>query len=125
MLSVDFSPHGQPGSGAIAQISSGRYVPPKWQEAVSYHPLAELQVSCSRGIAFVNLPATLVWFDEAGRHQESLESERPVGERLLTQFYRSVTSLVRRSRDLDDACLALRIVQAGRQSHNEGRRIEL
>jgi predicted dehydrogenase len=125
MLSVDFSPHEKPGTGTIAQISSGRYVPPKWQEAVSYHPLAELQVSCARGIAFVDLPATLVWFDEAGRHQESLESERPVGERLLTQFYRSVTSLVRRSRDLDDACLALRVVQAGRQSHEEGRRIEL
>jgi predicted dehydrogenase len=125
VLSVDFSPREKPGTGAVAQISSGRYVPPKWQEAISYHPLAELQVSCSRGIAFVDLPSTLVWFDEAGRHQESLESERPVGERLLTQFYRSVTSLVRRSRDLEDACLALRVVQAGRQSHEEGRRIEL
>jgi predicted dehydrogenase len=125
MLSVDFSPRDKPGTGAVAQISSGRYVPPKWQEAISYHPLAELQVSCSRGIAFVDLPSTLVWFDEAGRHQESLESERPVGERLLTQFYRSVTSLVRRTRDLEDACLALRVVQAGRQSHDEGRRIEL
>ena len=109
MLSVDFSPRGDPGQRpACAQISSGRYVPPKWQEAISYHPLAELQVSCARGIAFVDLPATLVWFDEAGRHQESLESERPIGERLLTQFYRSVTSLVRRSRDLEDACLAVR-----------------
>jgi predicted dehydrogenase len=125
MLSVDFSLSGAPGTGAIAQISSGNYVPAKWREAVTYHPLAELQVSCERGIAFVDLPATLVWFDEAGRHQESLESERPVGERLLTQFYRSVTSLVRRSRDLEDACLALRIVQAGRQSHEEGRRIEI
>jgi predicted dehydrogenase len=125
MLSVDFSPRGKPGTGAIAQISSGRYVPPKWQEAISYHPLAELQASCTRGIAFVDLPSTLVWFDEAGRHQESLESERPIGERLLTQFYRSVTSLVRRTRDLEDACLALRIVQAGRQSHEKGQRIEL
>jgi predicted dehydrogenase len=125
MLSVDFSPRGKPGTGTIAQISSGRYVPPRWQEAVSYHPLAELQVSCSRGIAFIDLPSTLVWFDEAGRHQESLESERPVGERLLTQFYRAVTSLVRQTRDLEDACLALRVVQAGRQSHEEGRRIEL
>ena len=58
------------------------------------------------GIAFVDLPATLVWFDEAGRHQESLESERPLGEQLLTHFYRAVTSLVRRTCDLEDACLA-------------------
>jgi predicted dehydrogenase len=125
MLSLDFSPRGKPGSGSMAQISSGNYIPLPWREAISYHPLAELQVSCERGIAFVDLPSTLVWFDEAGRHQESLESERPIGERLLTQFYRSVTSLVRRTRDLEDACLALRIVQAGRQSHEEGRRIEL
>jgi predicted dehydrogenase len=125
MLSLDFSPRGEPGTGPVAQISSGNYIPLPWREAISYHPLAELQVSCTRGIAFVDLPSTLVWFDEAGRHQESLDSERPVGERLLTQFYRSVTSLVRRTRDLDDACLALRIVQAGRQSHEEGRRIEL
>jgi predicted dehydrogenase len=125
MLSLDFSPRGKPGTGPVAQISSGNYIPAQWREAISYHPLAELQVSCARGIAFVDLPSTLVWFDEAGRHQESLDSERPIGERLLTQFYRSVTSLVRRTRDLEDACLALRIVQAGRQSHEEGRRVEL
>ena len=60
--------------------------PPDWQEAISYRPLAGPQVSCERGIAFVDLPSTLVWFDEAGRHQESLESERPLGEQLLTHF---------------------------------------
>lgn len=125
MLSVDFSPRGKPGTGPVAQISSGRYIPPLWREAISYHPLAELQVSCVRGIAFIDLPTSLVWFDEAGRHQESLDNERPIGEQLLTQFYRSVTSLVRRTRDLEDACLALRVVQAGRQSHEEGRRVEV
>ena len=125
MMSLDFSPRGKPGTGPIAQISCGRYIPAGWQEAITYRPLAALQVSCMRGIAFVDLPATLVWFDEAGRHQESLESERPVGEQLLTHFYRSVTSLVRRTCDLEDAYRALRVVQAARQSHEEGRRIEL
>ncbi|MEN6449774.1 MAG: Gfo/Idh/MocA family oxidoreductase [Thermoguttaceae bacterium] len=123
MMSLDFSPHGSPGTGATAQISCGRYVPASWHEAIGYRPMAALQVSCVRGIAFVDLPATLVWFDETGRHQESLESERPLGEQLLTQFFRSVTSLVRRTDDLDDACLALEIVQAARRSHEEGRRI--
>jgi predicted dehydrogenase len=125
MMSLDFSPRGWPGTGPIAQISVGRYVPSGWQEAISYRPLAALQVSCMKGIAFVDLPATLVWFDEAGRHQESLESERPVGEQLLTHFFRSVTSLVRKTSDLEDAYRALRIVQAARQSHEEGRRIDL
>jgi predicted dehydrogenase len=125
MMSLDFSPRGEPGTGPIAQISCGRYVPSGWQEAIAYRPLAALQVSCVKGIAFVDLPTTLVWFDEAGRHQESLESERPAGEQLLTHFFRSVTSLVRKTCDLEDAYRALQVVQAARQSHDEGRRIEL
>jgi len=125
MLSLDFSPPGNPGTGTVAQISCGRYIPAGWQEAIAYRPLPALQVSCVKGIAFVDLPTTLVWFDEAGRHQESLDSERPVGEQLLTQFYRSVTSLVRRTCDLEDAYVAFRVVQAARQSHDENRRVEL
>ncbi|GAG27029.1 unnamed protein product, partial [marine sediment metagenome] len=125
MLSLDFSPRGNPGSGPLAQISCGQYVPSDWQEASGYRPLAALEVSCERGIAFVDPPATLVWFDEAGRHQESLDSDRSVGEQLLMHFFRSVTSLVRRTCDLEDAYRAICVVQAARRSHEEGRRIEL
>lgn len=125
MMSLDFSDPEMPGSGTVAQISCGRYVPAHWQEAVTYRPLAALQVSCENGIAFVDPPSTLVWFDEAGRHQESLDSERPVGEQLLTQFHRSVTSLVRRTADLEDAYKALWIVEQARQSQKEGRRVKL
>ena len=99
--------------------------PSDWQEAIAYRPLPALQVSCDRGIAFVDLPSMLVWFDEAGRHQESLESERPLGERLLTHFYRAVTSLVRRTCDLEDAYLAISAVQSAGQSHDQGRRLTL
>ena len=66
MMSLDFSDSNSPGSGTVAQISCGRYVPAHWQEAITYRPLPALQVSCERGIAFVDTPATLVWFDEAG-----------------------------------------------------------
>ena len=125
MMSLDFSPRGKAGTGPVAQISCGRYIPSDWQEAISYRPLAALQVSCLRGIAFVDLPAALIWFDEAGRHQESLDSERPVGEQLLTNFHRSVTSLLRKTCDLEDAYKAISVVQAARRSHAEGRRIEL
>jgi predicted dehydrogenase len=125
MMSLDFSPHGKLGMGPTAQISCGRYVPSDWQEAIAYRPLPALQVSCDRGIAFVDLPSTLVWFDEAGRHQESLESERPVGEQLLTQFHRAVTSLVRKTSDLEDSYKALMIVEQARRSQQEGRRMAL
>jgi predicted dehydrogenase len=125
MMSLDFSDPKYPGTGPVAQISCGRYIPAAWHEAITYRPLAALQVSCDRGIAFIDLPATLIWFDDAGRHQESLESERPVGEQLLTQFYRAVTSLVRKASDLEEAYRALCIVQQARRSHAEGRRIKL
>ena len=124
-MSLDFSDADTPGSGTIAQISCGRYIPPTWQEAITYRPLAGLQVSCERGIAFVDLPSTLIWFDEAGRHQESLDSERPVGEQLLTQFHRAVTSLLRKTNDLEDTYRALLIVQQARISQTEGRRFRL
>ena len=84
-----------------------------------------LQVVCENGIAFIDLPANLVWFDTAGRHQESLESERPVGEHMLVQFHRKVTSLVRAMSGLDDALKAMRIVQAAATSQSEGRRVTL
>jgi predicted dehydrogenase len=125
MMSLDFSGGSQPGGGPVAQISSGRYIPGHWREAITYRPLAALQVSCQNGIAFVDLPSTLVWFDEAGRHQESLESERPVGEQLLMQFYRAVTSLVSKTSNLEDAYRALSIVEEAHRSFREGRRIAL
>jgi predicted dehydrogenase len=125
MMSLDFSDPKYPGTGPVAQISCGQYIPAPWREAITYRPLAALQVSCDRGIAFIDLPATLVWFDDAGRHQESLESERPVGEQLLTHFFRAVTSLVRKASDLEEAYRALWVVQQARRSHLEGRRIGL
>jgi len=125
MMSLDFSRSGSPGDGPLAQISCGYYMPRTWEEAVSFRPPPGLQVVCEGGIAFVDLPQTLVWFDDAGRHQESLDSERPVGERMLGQFHRMVTSLVRQTSGLDDALRAMRIVEAADQSVAAGVRVTL
>lgn len=125
MLSMDFSPPGKLGEGPIAQISCGRYMPTQWPEAVTFRPPAALQVCCEKGIAFIDFPATLIWFDAAGRHMESLEDERPVGERLLMHFYRAVTSLVRKTDDAEDAYQALSIVLAARESFDSGKRVYL
>jgi predicted dehydrogenase len=125
MMSLDFSGPSGPGTRATAQISSGRYMPTCWAEAVTYRPPAALQVACENGIAFIDLPSTLVWFDKAGRQMESLDSERPVGEQMLSQFHRAVTSLVRSTSGLEDAYRAMAIVQQAHKSHAEGRRIVL
>lgn len=125
MMSLDFSPPGGLGKGPLAQISCSRYLGANWPEAISFRPPAELQVCCERGVAFVDLPSTVVWFDEAGRHLESLGSERPVGEQMLMQFHRAVTSLVRRTADLEDAYRALNVVLAAQSSGESGQRVWL
>ena len=123
MMSLDFSPPGAVGCGPVAQISSGYYLPACWTEAIAFRPPAAMQVRCENGVAFVDLPASLVWFDQAGRHMESLETERPVGEQLLALFHRAVTSLVRTTNELDDAYRALTVVINADRSAHEGRRI--
>lgn len=125
MMSLDFSPVGEAGTGVMAQVSCGQYLPVAWPEAIGFRPPSALQVACENGVAFVDLPSTLIWFDDAGRHMESLENERPVGEQLLTHFHRAVTSLVRRTADLEDAYRALRIILAARESAQIAQRISL
>ncbi|MDH3717835.1 MAG: Gfo/Idh/MocA family oxidoreductase [Planctomycetota bacterium] len=116
LLSLHF-PATEAGATAevTAQISCGHYIPSNWPEAVSFRRPAAIQVACEKGIAFVDLPSGITWFDTAGRHLESLESERPVGEELFAQFFRAVTSLVRRTSDVEDAYRSMSIVLAGRQ----------
>jgi predicted dehydrogenase len=109
----------------VAQISCGYYMPRQWEEAVGFRPPPALQAVCENGIAFVDLPAGLVWFDTAGRHQETLDADRPVGETMLLQFHRKVTSLVRHMSGLDDSLSALRVVEAAAASQAEGRRVPL
>ena len=84
---------GTSGRGPVtAQLSCGSYISGHWKEAVAFRPPAAMHICCERGVAFIDLPSNLVWFDEAGRHLESLETELPVGERLLQHFHRAVTS---------------------------------
>lgn len=123
MMSLDFSQGSCPGDGPVAQVSCGRYIPGRWGEAISYRPLAALQVSCLQGIAFVDLPATLVWFDEAGRHQESLESEPPVGQQLLRRFHQAATESAPHAGNLEEICQAWEIVDRARRSYHEGCRL--
>lgn len=109
----------------LAQLSSGNYIQTNWHEAIGFRPPSDMEICCEHGVAFIDLPTRLVWFDEAGRHVESLESERSVGEQLLSQFHRSVTSLVRNIGDLDDAYRAASLLAAAVDSERLGRRIDV
>lgn len=124
-ITLEFESDGGSAPPVLAQISCGRYIPAAWHEAINFRPPSGMQIRCDGGVAFVDLPTTLVWFDEAGRHLESLDTELPVGEQLLTQFHRAVTSLVRKMGDLEDACRSLQILRTARMAADEGRKIEL
>jgi predicted dehydrogenase len=121
-MSLEFAAH-EELPPVNAQLSSGNYIRPSWSEAVGFRPPSAMEICCERGVAFIDLPSTLVWFDDAGRHVEALDTEMPVGEQLLAQFHRSVTSLVRNISELDDAYRAAKILAAADQSECEGRRV--
>ena len=100
----------------VARLTCGSYLGPQWPESVAFQCPSAMQICCQRGIAFIDLPGSIVWFDQAGRHMENLESETPVGQRLLSQFHRAATSLLRNVGDLNDAFEAARIYAAALQS---------
>jgi len=109
----------------LAQLSVGHYIPGKWSDALSFRRPASIQIRCERGMAFIDLPSSLIWFDDAGQHTESLEYERPVGEQMLDRFYRAVTSFIRRTTDPQDAYRAMQIVVGAAESAATGNRVQL
>ena len=122
-VSLDFSPSGQSGVGPLAVISCGDYVPEAMEESIAYRRPADLKVVCENGIAFVDLPNTVAWFDDAGQHLETLDHERPVGEHLLITFQRAVESLVLVSSSLEDAHRAILIANHAKTSCQTGQRV--
>ncbi len=129
-LSLEFSEPEQDAKSpsetppASAQIICEKAMPRDWEESDSYRRAPDLRVVCENGVAFVDLPTNLVWFDRSGHHQESLESERPIEERILTHFHRLVTGATCRAANLDDACRALKVVEKATLSYRQGTRIE-
>ena len=107
----------------MAIVGCGDYVPDGLKESLSYRRPADLKVVCERGIAFVDLPSTIAWFDEAGQHLETLDHERPVGELLLIHFHRAVESLVLKSSSLEDAHRAILIANQAKLSCEQGKRV--
>ncbi|MEE2642804.1 MAG: Gfo/Idh/MocA family oxidoreductase [Planctomycetota bacterium] len=129
-LSLDYGtsagPNQNPGPPtALAQIRLARLLPKAWKDAIGFRRPASLQVTCEKGVAYIDSPTTITWFDDAGQHTESLEADRPVGEQLLTLFHRAVTSLVRKTSDLEDAYQARIIVDSAEDSFASRQRIEL
>ncbi len=124
LVTLEFDPEDkQSTSRPLAQIACGGYVPKEWSDAASFRRPADLQVVCENGMAFVDLPSSLVWFDSGGQHTESLDQDRPLGEQLLMDFHRSVSSLVLRTDSFEDSIRALQVVLAAKESADSGQRV--
>ncbi len=129
MVNLDFPPVRDSDGAAswkpMAQLSVGHYIPQRWPDALSFRRPPSVQIRCEKGMAFIDLPSNLIWFDDAGQHHESLEAERAPGEQMLNQFYRSVTSLVRHNQDPENAWRAMKIVVDAHRSASTNQRIEI
>ena len=125
IFSLGFGEPEKDPKAILAQISCGSYIPSVWNEAIAYRPPAAVQVCCEKGLAFVDLPSTLVWFDDAGRHQESLDTELSMGQQMLNQFHRAITSLVCHVSDLEETCDAMRMLELAHQSMQQHQRISI
>lgn len=125
MLSIDFQARNGTQRRVVAQISAGTYLKTEWPEAASFRPPAAMQVCCENGVAFIDLPNTLVWFSAAGRHMESLEGERPAGERLLAMFYREAQNKTQAETSLTEFQEITRVIQAADESIDQSSRVEL
>jgi predicted dehydrogenase len=91
-----------------------RFLHPKWTEAAQFRPPPAFQVVAQRGMAYLDMPGDVTWFDESGRHDESLELERPLGEMLSDRFYRTVIHGLKASPGLRDAEIARQMVITAR-----------
>ncbi len=109
----------------LAQLSVGHYIPQRWSDALSFRRPASLQVCCEKGMAFIDLPSSLIWFDDAGQHNEALDAERAMGEMMLDRFHRLATHKLCNSSDAHDADCAMKIVLGANQSIETGDRIQL
>ena len=125
ILSLGFGDPETDSNAILAQISCGSYMPSVWQEAIAFRPPAAVQVCCEKGLAFLDLPSTLVWFDDAGRHQETLDTELPIGQQMLIQFHRAVTSKTSLISDLEETNEAIRILEQARLSSTQQARVRL
>jgi len=125
ILSLGFGDPESDPNAILAQISCGAYIPSVWAEAIAFRPPAAVQVCCERGLAFLDLPSTLVWFDDAGRHQETLDTELPIGQQMLIQFHRAVASKSSLVSDLQETNDAIRILEKAKQSTITHQRVTL
>jgi hypothetical protein len=108
------------GDSGVGQATLRRFVQPQWTEAASCRRPPSFQVVAENGIALLEMPGEVTWFDQSGRHDESLEMDRPLGEMLADRFYRIVVHGLNPSPGLGDMEWARSMLRQARQGVGEG-----
>ena len=103
------------GESGVGQATVRRFVQPRWTEAANFHKPPSFQVVAEHGVAFLEMPGEVTWFDQSGRHDESLELDRPLGEMLADRFYRIIVHGLNPSPGLSDAQWARAMILQARQ----------
>jgi predicted dehydrogenase len=84
-----------------------------------------LEIVTANGTAGIDLPDRLRWRTRTSQHLERLARCPPLARVLLEHFHQAVTERQAPQPGLDDAWMALRCLDAAKQSAPEGRRIIL
>ena len=113
-----------PGGG-LAQLCIGRHHRAAWGDSNTFLPQPGVQVYAERGVAWVEMPDKLCWNDAEGNHEEKLPLEPGVGEILNDQFHRLARGDQSLASTWKDAVTAARLVGQLRQSHRDGRRVDV
>jgi predicted dehydrogenase len=107
-------------NSCVGQATVLRFLQPQWTDAARFRRSASFQVVAEHGMAFLDMPGQITWFDQSGRHEESLDMDRPIGELLNDRFYRIFRHGLSPSPGLSDAVWARRMILEARDTHTEG-----
>jgi len=103
------------GEASVGQATLRRFVQPKWTDAAGFRPPPSFQVIAEHGVAYLDMPGEVTWFDQSGQHDETHELDRPLGEMLADRFYRIVVHGLNPSPGLNDAAWARSMMMQGQR----------
>jgi predicted dehydrogenase len=98
------------GESALGQATVRRFLQPQWTEAAAYRRAPAFQVVAQHGMAFLEMPGQITWFDQSGCHEEHHEPDRPVAEMLSDRFYQIIRHGLTPAPGLSDAMWARKMV---------------
>ncbi len=78
--------------GAIAQMTCYRHHQSRWGDIARVPAGPGFQVFAERGMAFLDMPDQIRWYDSSGYHEERLSEARSIGEILNLEFHSLVTN---------------------------------